>query len=370
LPSPRPEENEPACAGLIAENFKTSESAEVLESRLQWLAGHAASALHNALCYQETSGGLLRRATAWLRSWTRGKRSRKAIVGAVVALLILAFLTLVSAELRLDARGQLLPRDRQIVYAHLHGKVVDLKAQHGDVVEKGQELLFLEDLESQLKIDQLGLKATYAEQRLAVLGEQITRAGGEERNNLIKERITQEYELHKAVAERDILLQGGLNPRKAPVLAPLAGKVVTFDAREQLVGKTVKPGDTLVRIARVEGPWEIELLLPEGRIAPLQEGLQRSPDGELSVDLLLASQPLRTYQGKLRKSGLGGETIVKDNVVVLPVRVAIADAELLTQLASLPVGLEVRARVHCGSRSLGRVWFGDLLEYFYEHVWF
>ena len=53
--------------------------------------------------------------------------------------------------------------------------------------------------------------------------------------------------------ERDVLLQGSRNPRRTPVLAPLAGKVVTFDAQEQLLGKTVKPGDPLLRVARVQG---------------------------------------------------------------------------------------------------------------------
>jgi len=370
LHSPRKDDAALSRAALMAENFQPSGSAEILETKLHMVAAHAAAALHNAVAYRHLSGGWFSHLTSWLRAWTRGKRSRKAGLVGALALLLIGVLTLVPAGLRLDARGQLLPKDRQIVYAHLQGKVVDLKAQHGDVVEKGQELVFLEDLDSQLKVEQLGLKVAFAEQRLAMLGEQIAKAGGEERNALIKERINQEYELRKAAAERDIRLQGSLNPRKAAVLAPLAGKVVTFDTREQLVGKTVKPGDPLVRIARVDGPWEIELLIPEARLAPLRDGLQRAPDGELIVDLLLASHPLRTFQGKLCQGGLGGETVVKDNAVVLPVRVQVADADLAAQLRSLPVGLEVRARIHCGTRSLGRVWFGDLVEFFYDHLWF
>ncbi len=370
LPGPRQNNPEETRAAVMAELFQPSTAADLLESKLGELAPHAAAALHNAVLYQLASASWLARWSHRIRIWTDGKRSRKTALVGIVAVLLVALLTFVPAGLRVDAHGQLLPKDRQIVYAPFHGKVVDLKSQHGDFVEKGQELLFLEDLDSQLKVEQLGLKVVFAEQRLAVLGDQIAKAGGDERNALIKERINQEYELRKAAAERDILLQGSLNPRKSPVLAPLAGKVVTFDAREQLVGKTVKPGDPLVRIARVDGPWEIELLIPEARIAPLREGLHEAPDNEVPVDLLLASHPLRTFQGKLSRSSLGGETSVRDNAVVLPVRVQIVDPELLPQLASFPVGMEVRARVHCGTRSIGRVWFGDLVEFFYEHLWF
>jgi hypothetical protein len=372
LRDPRGKAKENECrAALLAECFHPAGDGETLQSKLHVVAEHATSALHNAVAYRRVTARWWTRGAAWLRAWTKGKRARKAGLAAAVALLVAGILTLVPAELRFDAHGQLLPKERQIVFAHLHGKVVEMKAQHGDRVDKGQELLFIEDLESQLKIDQLALKAGFAEQRLAMLGEQLARiTGGEERNALVKERINQEYELRKAIVERNILLQGSLNPRKASVAAPLAGKVVTFDSREQLVGKTVKPGDPLLRIACVDGPWEIELLIPEGRLAPLREGMQSTPDGELNVQLLLASHPLRTFQGRLRRDGLGGETTVKDNAVVLPVRVQVVDPELLPQLRALPVGLEVHARVQCGPRALGRVWFGDLVEFFYEHLWF
>lgn len=363
--------DEPCRAALAAESFTPSASAETLEGKLDVVVRHAAPALHNALEYRRAAAGWLTRSRERLRRWTRGKRSRQAAFCLGLLGLLVGALVLIPAPLRLDARGQLLPKDRQIVYAELNGKVVELKAQHGDEVRKGQELLFVRDLETQLKIEQLGIKVAFAEQRLAVLGDQVAKAvTAEERNGLLKERINQEYELRKAAVERDILLQGSANPRKAPVTSPLDGKVVTFDAREQLVGKAVKPGDPLLRVARVQGPWEIELLIPEGHVAAVREGLQRSADGKLEVHLLLASQPLKTYKGVLRRDGLGGETAVKDNAVVLPARVEIVDRDLLAQLANMPVGLDVRARIHCGSRSLGYVWFSDLIEFLYEHLLF
>src|SRR5262249_11345544 len=155
-----------------------------------------------------------------------------------------------------------------------------------------------------------------------------------------------------------------------PVPAPLAGKVVTFDAQEQLVGKTVKPGDPLLRVANVQGPWEIELHIPEAHVGAIREALEHSRQGGVDVQLLLASQPHRTFKGRLTRDGLGGETLVKDNAVVLPARVQITDRDLLTQLEAMPVGVEVRAKVHCGQHAVGYVWFFDLWEFFYEHVLF
>ena len=55
---------------------------------------------------------------------------------------------------------------------------------------------------------------------------------------------------------------------------------------------------------------------------------------------------------------------------MLPARVRINDTELAAQVESLPVGLEVRAKVHCGPRPIGEVWFYEFWEFFYEHVVF
>jgi multidrug efflux pump subunit AcrA (membrane-fusion protein) len=361
----------PGRSALLAECFGPALPPDQLESRLGVLAPHAAAALYNAVEHRRLPLGWLTRPLARAQDRLRGRGWVKPAAVLAVLLAILGALVFIPAPLRLDAGGQLVPTDRQVVYATLTGKIVEMKAQHGDWVEKGQELLFMEDLETQLKIEQLGLKVTAAEQRVALLTEQLGKATGrEERNALTRERIDQEYEMRKAMVEREILLQGSRSPRKAPVAAPLAGKVVTFDAREQLVGKTVKPGDPLLRIARVRGPWEVELNIPEGHLGPIREGLRRAPGGFLEVDLLLTSHPNQTFRGRLDADGLGGETVVKDNNVVLPARVRITDRDLLAQLKTLPVGVEVRAKVHCGYRALGYVWFFDLLEFFYEHVWF
>jgi biotin carboxyl carrier protein len=306
-----------------------------------------------------------------VRDWANIRTITRFGLYAVPLAPVIAFLALAPMTLRLEAKGQMVPIERQMVYAAHTGKIIELRARPGDRVEKGQELLFIEDLDTQLQIDQLAIKIGAAEQRLAHLSEQIgKKASSEERSTLVKERIQQQYELGKATIERDILLQMSRSPRKAPVFAPLTGKVVTFDAHEQLLGKTVKPGDPLLRIAAVHGGWEIELQIPERNVGPMRAGLFASEAGYVEVDLLLASQPHRTYKGRLYKEGLGGETKVLDNAVVLPARVRVVDEDLIRQIETFPVGLEVRSKVHCGPSSVGAVWFHELWEFFYEHVVF
>jgi multidrug efflux pump subunit AcrA (membrane-fusion protein) len=357
-------------SALVAESFEAA-PVEALRGRVEAVAPHLAAALFNAAEHATLPLGWLSRRAGKARAWLRGRSRTKLAIAVATFMLVAAVLALVPAPLRRDAGGQLLPVERQILFAPVTGRVVELKVQSGDAVHKGQELLFLEDLETQLKVDQLAIKIAAAEHRLAVLNEQLGRPGSDDdRDALTRERIAQEYELRKATAERGLLLSLSRNAQRTPLAAPLAGKVVTFDAREQLVGKTVKPGDPLLRVARVQGAWEIELYLPEGNVGHVREGLARSADGTLEVDVLLSSRPDSVSKARLSRDGLGGEAVVKSGAVVVPARCSITDPELLRELETMPVGVELRAKVHCGRRSLGYVLFCDLLEFVYEHVWF
>jgi multidrug efflux pump subunit AcrA (membrane-fusion protein) len=367
----RQPEGEKPCAVLLAECVNPSFGFEPLQARLEALAPETATALYNALRHESVPLRRLTAPVARLRDRLRPRSLVKLGLGVCAALGLVAALVLIHAPLRTEATGELVPKERQVVYSTLNGKVVELKAQHGEIVARGQELLLMEDPDLQLQVEQLAIKVSAAEQRLAALGQQLARAAGnEERNALTREMVNQEYEMRKAAAERDILLQSARNPRRSPVLAPLAGKVVTFDAREQLVGKTVKQGDPLLRVACVQGPWEVELYIPESQVAAVRQGLARAPEAGLDVQLLLASHPHRTYRGQLTPDGLGGETTIRNNSVVLPARVQITDRDLLTQLDRMPVGVEVRAKVDCGPRPVGCVWFGGLWDFLYEHVLF
>jgi multidrug efflux pump subunit AcrA (membrane-fusion protein) len=256
------------------------------------------------------------------------------------------------------------------VYAPSAGRVIDLKARHGDTVDRGQELVLIEDLETQLQADQLTIKIGIAEQRIALLNEQLGKGlPADKHDEAVKERIDQEFELRRALAERDILLQTSRSPRRTPIVSPLAGKVVTFDAQETLLGKTVKPGDPLLRVADVRGDWELEVALPEAHVGPVRAALAAA-GGPLDVDFLLSSHPQQVFKGQLDAAGLGGEATPRDGAVVLPARLRISDPALMPLLAEMPVGVELHAKIDCGRRPLGYVWFYEVWEFLYEHLLF
>jgi hypothetical protein len=152
--------------------------------------------------------------------------------------------------------------------------------------------------------------------------------------------------------------------------------VVTFDPNERLGNRIVKPGDPLVQIADADGEWEFELLIPEGRVGHIREALAESDDGRLAVDILISSYPdARSFRGWLTRESLGGMVEMHENEPMLRARVQIEPDPkeggiTRDMLDRMPVGADVKAKIRCGNRAVGYVWFHELWEFFYEKVLF
>lgn len=361
----------PGRSAMLVECFEPTMGQEQLAGRMEVVARHATPALYNALEYYRIPASWLWQPLAKMQDSLRGKRGAQ--VGAIAAavLLLLLALILVPYPHRMEGKGQLLPKDRQIVFSLIPGEIVRMRAQHGENVEKDQVLMFMRNLELQKQLGEFKINMDAAQNTIKALKEQLEKTKSDsERGSLYVQIIKLEFTYLSNKLRYEILLEQVGQDGLAPVRAPIDGTVVTFDLHEQLVGKTVEPGHPLVRVANRQGPWEIEMFIPEAKIGPIREAFAKLEVDVLDVDVLLTSDPNRTFKCKLYRDGLGGETTIRENAVVLPARVEIDDPELIELLPNMAVGVEVRAKVRCGNRAIGYVWFHELWEWFYENVVF
>ena len=120
-------------------------------------------------------------------------------------------------------------------------------------------------------------------------------------------------------------------------------------------------GPTVLRIDDSAGPWELELKLPERRYGHLHRQLQQ---GDVPVQFRLASDPERRREGTVSDVGLRAEVSV-DGQSYVPVIVDVPPAELPR---SPRAGATVTARMSCGRRSRGFVWFHQVAEYIRQRL--
>jgi multidrug efflux pump subunit AcrA (membrane-fusion protein) len=140
------------------------------------------------------------------------------------------------------------------------------------------------------------------------------------------------------------------------VRSPMDGEVLTWNPQSLLEARPLARGQILLTIGDLAGPWQLELRVPDRRVAHVLAARQRA-DNALPVSFLMASDPARTHRGELDRLGLRTEISERDGAFVLAT-VAL-DRE---QIQPLVPGAGVTAKIYCGRRSLGYVWFHDLLD--------
>jgi hypothetical protein len=367
----------PCRAAMLVECFEPSFTADQLITKAEIIGKHTAPAMYNALEHARVPFRWALMPIANVRDVLRGQRLAwaAAITGGLILLALAA--VFIQYPLRMNAKGKLVPKDRQTVYATTGGRIVQVRVEHGSRVDKGQELIDLHDFEMQKKIQTALNEKNFAAGAIERIRNHLSSGENlspQDRNNLRLELNKAIYDAEKADAEYKLLLaMVGGDPTRTKITAPLSGTVVTFDLHE-LMNKEVRQGDKLLQIARLDGPWEIETHIPEAHVGHVREALAKFSPNPLEVDIQLSSQPGIRYKGTLARDGLGGEVETHNNEAVLTARVQIGE-ELARELKKLgggamPNETEVAIKIRCGNRAVGYVWFYQLWEFFFEHVIF
>lgn len=407
----------PARSVLLMESFNPPDNAEPMVQRLELVGKHAAPALYNAAEMSRIPFRFLWKPVLWVQNGVGGKA--RFITFLVCALVVALALTMafVPYPLKMDAKGQFKPMVEKTVYAPHEGEVIEVQVKPGQRgVKPGDPIvkLFNGQLERQFgQIDGELAKAITdaqtAQQQLDKTPQSVENQNI--RNDLIRKKAEADFNRVLAAERRAKLIQNynliesdrGYFQARAPELDLFkvsdprnrVWTVLNNDNRTELNRRTVKTNEPLVRLGAVDGPWRVELRIPQRNIGQVQrafstDGLhevEESPDPTnpgratakkyLPVDMVFAGSETQPFRGKLYFADLGAEAVPNQNdqsesepVVIAYVQVDPAQFPEEDRKALFVAGLEVRTKIRCGSHSLGYSWFHGVWEWFYEHVIF
>jgi multidrug efflux pump subunit AcrA (membrane-fusion protein) len=357
------EEHDPArvIGALVVEQMVDSRTPEGFLQRVEVVRTHSAMALTNALEYE---GLFLMPVWRFLGRSTRLFRGRAlpktlAVITATVA--AIAFLCLYPADFKLEGDGKLRPMLRQNVWAEVEGEVQKVHVEHDAAVEKGQVLLELRspDLEKQIEELQGKLATEIAESESLYGGSlrdvEMTNA---ERNQQ-EIRLAQLAQSIAAAQKQLELLE--LKHQKLQVRSPMSGHVVTWNVEERLLGRPVNRGENLIEIADPRSDWELEVYMPEYRMGHVAKARAAS-DEKLPVTFFLATNPQKQLEGQVEHVDTSAEVRGEDGNTVL-VRVSFDQNALREANKNPKIGAGATAKIHCGQRAIGYVWFHDLVDF-------
>jgi hypothetical protein len=379
---------------LLMECFEPAAAPEQLLARLDVIGQHGTTALYNAVEYRRIPFRFVWKPMATLQEGLGGK-ARVIAASVVAAVAVLAVvMTIVPYPLKMEAQGRLEPETHQYVYAPQSAKIVRFDVKPGDVVAPGHGLALLHDSDLMEKLIQLKAEIKTSGDAVQELKKRAGAQPGGNAANFLREQEELGKLQSKSLTLEMLMAQTnsvegapGDFRLTAPSFAPDSAlpedqrlwTILSSDFPEIMTNRPVKPSDPILHLGAKNAPWQVELKIPQKHYGQVAEAFLRENVDELDVDLLVKSDPTHTYKGKLKRSALAGEAVShKDEnnesepVVTARVRIAgkgIAESDQIPP-ELLHTGIEVKAKVRCGTRAMGYALFYGVYEFVYEKVVF
>jgi hypothetical protein len=356
---------------IVVEWFKAATVDPAQRARVELVAEHGKVALANALAHTGLPLYPLINLAGKSRVLTTARNLPKTVLAGLAVLAGILALVFVPAELRLEGKGTLEPVHRRDVFAGIDGVVEALEkgVEHGAEVKADQPLARLRNTEVDVAMaDVLGRKASSEEQlratRRSLLEDEKISADEKVRLDGRARQLQREIESLDEQLKLWEARRGDLQ-----VASPIDGVIVTWQVRDRLLLRPVEKGQVLMSVADKSGPWELEVHMPDDRLGHVNRAVleAREAGRDLEVDYILATDPGTRHHGVVREIHEQAEVRGEEGNTVL-VRVTI-DPER-HEKEQLGAGASVTARIACGKRPLGYVWFHDLLSFIQTQILF
>jgi hypothetical protein len=385
----------PSRSALVMECFEPPAEPQQLVARLDVVARHATSALYNAVEHRRIPGRWVWQPLAKVQDGIGGKAKAISAVAVGLVSFLVAVLLLVPYELEMDSTGKLVPWARRVVYPPAAGQVLEFKVDPGSVVPEKSQLAVLnspELFEKYLELE-AAIEGTHKEAQAIDF---IRRSGsankdqGRDADDGFKRQLEQrkKRELEKFIEDNNAnpskpgeyyLLAPEFTPEEKLRVGRLEWTVLTGNFNDEWRGRTAKPSDPILKLGAKDGPWEIELRIPQKHISQVLKAYEYTGRDVLDVNFILRSDPTRKYRGLLKRERIASEAIPnrdeKDEsepevIAYVTIDDPSIDPAYRLSREALTSGTEVRAHVRCGKHCMGYSLFYGVWEFIYEKVVF
>lgn len=358
---------------LVCEMIEDPAPPEEMAAKVDVVARHASVALANALEHDEIFLLSLWKGIGKSTRWMKGRGLPKVMAVLLLVAGVATFLALFPYPLRLEARGQLVPMERQAVYAPVAGIIGEVLVKHGAETEIGTPLARMSSIELDRQQIEVSGQLKEKEQERQALEEQ------KKENRKVDPQAEGRLTLVKTEIRGLLTRQSQLDEerKKLEIRSPIRGSVMDWKPQEKLLNRPVQMGDPLLEIANVDGQWNLEVEIPETAVTHIARA-EAQFERPLDVEFILSSDPETQYKGTLTSHASQAHAVEQENFVDAKISINEDDqlAKLIQQASqsdeetAMVSGIEVRAKINCGDYPLGYVLFRELIDFIREYVFF
>ncbi|MAI34486.1 MAG: hemolysin D [Planctomycetaceae bacterium TMED240] len=350
---------------LIVEQIESDIPEDVFRARCDLVYEHGTRAIANSRAHSNLFLMPLWRALG-RATWVLRARTLPKTIGVVALLLtVILGLIFIKKDFNLEAEGTLVPSEKREIFAPIDGEVIAVNFDHDDSVEQNDVLIELRNRDIEIQI------ADIEGQIQTNLAEQAKVQGQLSRRQLLKPSELRSLQAEKnELQAKDMVLQRKLQlqkDRKAELMirSPIQGTVVSWDVEKNLRLRPIMTGQVLMEVADLEQNLVLEVELPEKREGHLDEYIAQqglSNTDQLSVTYILATDPDEPMAANLLIDSIAKRADAnEEHGAVIKMR-ANPDQATLRGLQPRP-GAKVIAKIYCGRRSSGFVFFHEIYEW-------
>ncbi|TWU58680.1 HlyD family secretion protein [Rubripirellula tenax] len=354
---------------LIVEQIESDIPPEIYKARVDLVYEHGTRAIANSRAHTNLFLMPLWR-TLGHATWIIRARTLPKTLAAIAAIgLVAAGLVFVPKDFNLEAEGTLKPEVRREVFAPIDGEVIEVRADHNQAVAKDEILVVLRNPEMEVQLTEI------RGQILTALAEQTRVEGqlGLRRQLDASEKRALEAEQNELKVKHRVLLDKlklqEERQKDLVIRSPIDGVVVSWDVEKMLRSRPIMTGQVLLEVADLTQPMYLELDLPEKREGHLDQYVAANklnqPDSTLKVSYILATDPDKPLDAVMPVNTISTRAEANEEHGAIIKMRAVPEQEPLRELSPRP-GAKVIAKVYCGRRSSGFVFFHEIFEWCYK----
>ncbi len=353
---------------LIIEYFDTDVSQAEIAEQCDLIVKQSESAMENSRVHGEIFLLPIWQRLGWLQQLLFRDHRAKTMTGLAALAILTLFLIFFPKELKMKVEGVMHPTQRQTIFSLTDGIITSVNIEERGKVKQGEILLQLENPDLELQIQDAELRLETLQHQIEEATAQLAMRRGDATERI---EIGGALELYRKRRE-NLQEQLALMEKKKSfqiITSPIDGTVVTPQPKRRLMNFPTTANLAVLEVADFEGPWQMELKIPQNKIGYVTEAQQAAKNQPLPVEFRIGTNPNLVLDGRL--ISVASRAVPAESGVPEFRAIVEADGEQFQQLSDeLRSGTGVTAKILCGKRSLGFVCFYQIIDWLRTKVFF
>jgi hypothetical protein len=353
---------------LVLEFFDSDVLESEIEEDRKLIVSQSELALENARKHGEIFMLPVWKRLGWLQKLLFRDHLAKTMTGLACLTLLTLLMIFFPKELKMKIDGVMHPTVRQTIFAQTEGVIREVLISERDEVTAGQPLLRIENPDLDLEIDSTQYEIETIKHQINNATSQLASGRKDPAESAEIGMAIELFEKQRRTLESKIKLMK-LKKSYQEVVSPIDGTITTPQPRRRYKDFPAVANLALLEVVDLEGAWQLELKVPQNKVAYIDEALQVSEDDTLQVEFKIGTNPNLNLVGTLTSVGqraVPSESGAPDYRAI----VEIEPGQLADLQDELRSGVGATAKILCGKRPLGFVCFYQVYDFLRTKVFF